>query len=232
MSSANELLVGYFQQLLLVTYLIAFTIGNLWDSYAAWLLLTFHATYGLMWAHKLTLGYTATSHLDIVRCNDIMLASFLIYVHWLFPLLPLLLIGITRPQLTYVGITLAWLLFIWGSFYQFVSDVHFTLFMAHQSEMQRIKDLLPPEYQELIEIEPRPKANLWSITRHPNYFGELLIFFSFIFCSASVLPLILLAAIVLFLWIPAIHQSDKELEKDPTGDTYQASTSKLIPFIY
>lgn len=232
MSSANELLVGYFQQLLLVTYLIAFTIGNLWDSYAAWLLLTFHATYGLMWAHKLTLGYTATSHLDIVRCNDIMLASFLIYVHWLFPLLPLLLIGITRPQLTYVGITLAWLLFIWGSFYQFVSDVHFTLFMAHQSEMQRIKDLLPPEYQELIEIEPKPKANLWSITRHPNYFGELLIFFSFIFCSASFLPLILLAAIVLFLWIPAIHQSDKELEKDPTGDTYQASTSKLIPFIY
>lgn len=216
MTEAEGNTLCYFQQLVFCIYVISFTVFNLWSNFSAWLLLVFHVTYGMMWYLKVMLGYIATSHLDVVSAgNDFVLASLMIYVHWLFPIFPLLIIGIYNTQISILASVGAWLLFVWGIFCQFISDVHFTQFVKHREYLLSVQQQLPPDYASIIAIPEFPAGSFWSIARHPNYFGEVLMFCAFTLCSGSYLPLILILAIVLCLWIPCIQKIEEEQPKIP-----------------
>lgn len=226
--------VGHFQKLLFILYTILFVSYNLWEIDAAWLLTIFHVIYGIMSAHILLLRSDDDHTVDITpNTGEVISTSILVHVHWLFPILPLLIIGIQRPIISRELGALAWILFTIGAFYHFVADFHRSLFFVGRNAMIALKESLPQEVSNSIDVPPNfITSHLWAISRHPNYFGELLIHLSYCTCSCSMLPIYCTLAMILLVWLPVIHRIEERLSYNAEYREYQQKTAKIIPFIY
>jgi steroid 5-alpha reductase family enzyme len=86
-------------------------------------------------------------------------------------------------------------------------------------------------------------VGLWKISRHPNYFGELLCWWSVFLFVASQLPglsvaigllgpLAITVVIVFLTGLPQLEASaDRKWGSDPAYQRYKASTSVLVPWL-
>ena len=90
--------------------------------------------------------------------------------------------------------------------------------------------------QKTIEMEFN-KGNLitkriWSISRNPNYFGELLIYSGFNLLSKHWIPFLVLFTAIITVWIPNMKKKDKSLSRYKEFKEYSKKTSFWIPGIY
>lgn len=79
------------------------------------------------------------------------------------------------------------------------------------------------------------RSGLWKKSRHPNYFGEIIFWFSmFLFCLAvrTDLWILIFSPLIIFLMFVfiSIPMLDKKLLKSKSGyDVYQKETNALLP---
>jgi len=111
-----------------------------------------------------------------------------------------------------------WYLAICISIYTLGVFLHFT------SDMQKYTTLkLNPGH--LIT------TGLMTRTRNINYFGELLIYGSFVLLARHWLPAAILMAWVLFIWVPNMLKKDRSLSRYLDFNAYKERTKLFIPFL-
>ncbi len=102
--------------------------------------------------------------------------------------------------------------FVIGVFFHFVSDMH-----------------------KHIELELRSGLitdGLWSRSRNPNYFGELLIYAGFSGLAMHWAPFLALGVFVAAVWIPNMRKKDKSLSRYEGFGDYRSRTGTLFPKIH
>jgi steroid 5-alpha reductase family enzyme len=128
-------------------------------------------------------------------------------------------------QLSAVPARLTWLdaagILVWGIgfFFETVGDWQLARFKARPSNRGRVMD-----------------RGLWAYSRHPNYFGEFLIWWGFYLIALSVpgawwtgiCPLIVTAVLLKMTGIPLTEKSI--VERRPAYRHYVESTSAFIPW--
>ncbi len=76
------------------------------------------------------------------------------------------------------------------------------------------------------------KDGLMAKSRNMNYFGELLIYFSFVLMSKHWIPILVLIAFVVIIWVPNIMRKEKSLSRYPEYQDYKNKSKLLIPFVW
>jgi protein-S-isoprenylcysteine O-methyltransferase Ste14 len=102
------------------------------------------------------------------------------------------------------------------------------IFVAGYFSQKAHKKIFQEERKELMVI----KTSVFSIIRHPMYFGSILLFLAFVILSASVIALIIFVIIVLFYYFLCRYEERLLIEK--LGDEYKNYMKKvpmLIPLI-
>ena len=112
-------------------------------------------------------------------------------------------------------IVLAICTFSIGVFYHFASDMQKFIFLKYQSGL--ITD------------------GFWKQCRHPNYFGELLIYLSFVIMVIETplwwLPTMILTLFIVAVWIPNMIKIDRSLSRFEEHESYKKKTAFIIPYI-
>jgi steroid 5-alpha reductase family enzyme len=80
-------------------------------------------------------------------------------------------------------------------------------------------------------------TGLWALTRHPNYFGEALVWWGFGFYAVS-LPLgwyTLLSPVIITLllrYVSGVPMLEKKYEGRPDFEAYKKETAPFVPFVH
>jgi steroid 5-alpha reductase family enzyme len=179
-----------------------------WDNPTAWVYLALHGGYGLLWVLK---SYFFPDRQWEQPTN--LLYGLVILVglttYWIAPWL-LMVRSIQAPP-SYLAFCVS--MYIFGTFLHFASD------------MQKYTELkLSPEH--LVN------TGLWAHVRNPNYFGELLIYTGFGLLAMHWLPIAVLIAWIIFVWMPNMRKKDRSLSRYPEFASYKAHTKLFIPYIF
>jgi steroid 5-alpha reductase family enzyme len=105
-----------------------------------------------------------------------------------------------------------------GFFFESVSDYQLLRFMQNPLNQGKLM-----------------KYGLWKYSRHPNYFGEVCMWWGFFLITASVVwglsgiisPLTITILLLFFTGVPWV---EKVLEKHPEFAEYKRKTSIFIPW--
>ncbi len=127
--------------------------------------------------------------------------------------------GSSITPVAFVGFAL-WIV---GFFFEAVGDYQLARFLRNPANKGKVMD-----------------KGLWKYTRHPNYFGESLMWWGLAFISASVLVPILgftgvipfvgpLLITFLLLKVSGVPLLEKHFEGKPAWEAYKAKTSVFIP---
>lgn len=73
---------------------------------------------------------------------------------------------------------------------------------------------------------------LWAKIRNPNYFGELLIYTSFLGISLDIRPITAFLVSFIFYWIPNMWLKEKSLSRYEAFAAYKAQSWFLVPGVY
>lgn len=111
-------------------------------------------------------------------------------------------------------------LFMWmiGFFFESVGDYQLAQFLKNEENKGRVM-----------------RYGLWQYTRHPNYFGELMMWWGIFFMATSIpgegiaiiSPLIMT---ILLLFISGIPLLEKPFNDNPEFQDYKRKTNALIPW--
>ena len=177
------------------------------SSPTCWVYFAIHGSYGLMWVIKSNIFGDKKWERDCTIKRGIMLTSGLLG-YWVIPFL------LITSKIEAHGIIIAVSVTsnILGTFFHFLSDLHKSLFIEyHKGHLLN--------------------NGLWKYTRNPNYFGELLIYFSFALLSMHILSFFILGSIVVIEWIPNMINKDKSLSRYPEFNEYKKNSGFLFPNI-
>ncbi len=178
------------------------------DNPTAWLYLALHGGYGWMWVLKSRFFPDRQWEQKASWAFGIAIwAGLSLY---LLPGWIIVSSGLRAPG-WWAGLCVA--IYIFGVFYHFASD------------MQKTTTLQLRPNQLITE-------GLWSLSRNPNYFGELLIYGGFSLLAMHWAPFIALAAWVLFVWLPNMRKKDRSLSRYPEFAAYKEKTKMFIPFLF
>jgi steroid 5-alpha reductase family enzyme len=75
-------------------------------------------------------------------------------------------------------------------------------------------------------------GGLFSQVRNINYFGELLIYTGFGLLAMHWLPLVILLAWNVFVWLPNMRKKDRSLARYPEFAAYKERTKLYIPYLF
>jgi protein-S-isoprenylcysteine O-methyltransferase Ste14 len=179
-----------------------------WENPTAWVYLALHGSYGFLWVLKGQLFPDRQWNRN-VSLPFAMIGFVALCLYWIAPFL----LTSRNTQAPYWLITASIILFVFGVFLNFTAD------------MQKFTSLkLRPDH--LIT------EGIWSITRNPNYLGELLIYLSFAMLSMHWLSFVILLLWVLLYWLPNMHKKDRSLSRYPGFTQYKKSSRLFIPFIF
>lgn len=81
------------------------------------------------------------------------------------------------------------------------------------------------------------KTGLWRYTRHPNYFGEALLWWGFYICAmgvpggyATVFSPIIITLLLRF--VSGVPLLERKARKHPEWAQYEAETNVFVPWFY
>ena len=173
-------------------------------SIAAWVYLSLHGTYGILWLLKEKIFpdpyFKEKINLVTSITGFIFLGSY-----WIAPFI---LIS-SQKLVSYPIIAASISINIIGVFLHFASDAqkYFTL---------KIK-------KELI------KDGFFKNIRNTNYLGEILIYLSFAILSMSYIPFAILALFFFGVFLPRMKKKDKSLTKYASFKEYKRISGLLLP---
>jgi protein-S-isoprenylcysteine O-methyltransferase Ste14 len=179
-----------------------------WDNVLAWIYFGLHGTYGLLWVLKSRYFGDKNWERDVGIGMGI--ATWVgLSLYWISPWL--IVSGRANP-------IPAWLVGVCIAMYSFGVFLHFA------SDMQ--KHLLM-QYRRGVLITD----GLWSLSRNPNYLGELLIYLGFTLLPMHWAPLAGMGLIVATVWVPNMRRKDKSLSRYPEFAAYKSNTKLIIPYL-
>jgi protein-S-isoprenylcysteine O-methyltransferase Ste14 len=191
---------------LFVLFLIAYY--QRWNSTTAWIYLALHGTYGMLWVLKSRIFPDRQWEQNTgIGYGLIIWGSLSLY--WAAPWL-LMARGIEAP---------AWYLALCVSIFSFGVFFHFA------ADMQKTTALTMQPHTLITD-------RLFARSRNMNYFGELLIYTGFGLLAMHWLPILILLAWVLFLWLPNMRKKDRSLSRYENFESYREQSKLFIPYIY
>jgi steroid 5-alpha reductase family enzyme len=178
------------------------------ENRTAWVYLGLHGTYGFLWVLKSrTFG---DKQWEKPTTPILALGTWLVLSsYWIAPWM-ITARGIEAPAWLLGGAIAVYAL---GVFFHFASDMQ-----KHTALAARPGRLITD--------------GLWSRSRNPNYFGELLIYAAFTSLALHWVPLAALGSIVLAVWFPNMLRKDKSLSRYPDFAAYKARTTLFVPYLF
>ena len=173
-------------------------------SIAAWVYLSLHGTYGILWLLKEKIFpdpyFKEKINLITSFTGFIFLGSY-----WIAPFILISSQRIVPTPIIAASISIN----IIGVFLHFASDAqkYFTL---------RIK-------KDLI------KDGFFKHIRNTNYLGEILIYLSFAILSMSLIPFVILTLFFFIVFLPRMIKKDKSLTKYDSFKKYKQISGLLLP---
>ena len=173
-------------------------------SIAAWVYLSLHGTYGLLWLLKEKIFpdpyFKEKINLITSFTGFIFLGSY-----WIAPFILISSQRIVPTPIIAASISIN----IIGVFLHFASDAqkYFTLKIK--------KDLI--------------KDGFFKNIRNTNYLGEILIYLSFAILSMSLIPFVILTLFFFIVFLPRMIKKDKSLTKYDSFKKYKQISGLLLP---
>lgn len=183
------------------------TIYDQWQNTTAWIYLALHGTYGFLWALK-SYFFGDRQWEEPASPGFALVIVLGLALYWIAPWL-LTWQGVEAPP-WYLAFCIS--LYTVGVFFHFASDM-----------------------QKHTSLKLRPGLitdGLWSLSRNPNYFGELLIYLGFGLLAMHWLPLVVLALFIAVYWYPNMRRKDRSLARYPEFSKYKKHTKLFIPFLF
>jgi protein-S-isoprenylcysteine O-methyltransferase Ste14 len=185
--------------------IIVFQTNNL----TLWIYFAVHGSYGIFWCLKGILfpdfGFYLLRPWKMLPLDCIGLG-----LYWVGPYM-IAKHDIQQPQYWYLCLCIFTYLF--GVFFHFTSD------------MQKFMWLNLKKGNLLM-------MGMWKICRNPNYFGELLIYSSFIMISRHWFPAVWLSIVITHVWFPRMIKKEKSLSRYPEFAHYKKSSAWFIPYVW
>ena len=179
-----------------------------WDNVLAWIYLALHGTYGILWTLKSR--YFGDKNWERPVSATVGIGTFVgLCVFFIAPWL--IVTGRNHPIAPWM-IAACVSLYVFGVFLHFTSDMQ-----KHMSLAYRRGTLIT--------------EGLWSLSRNPNYLGELFIYLGFTLLPLHWLPLTALALIIAAVWVPNMRRKDRSLSRYPEFAAYKSQTKLIIPYL-
>jgi steroid 5-alpha reductase family enzyme len=174
---------------------------------AAWVYLSLHGTYGIMWLIKDNL-YPDKQWEQEISVSTGIFTFVLLGMYWVAPFI-LISSGAVPPGAL---ISAAIATNITGVFLHFGSDAqkYFTL-----------------RYRSGLITE-----GFFSRSRNPNYLGEILIYLGFAMLAQHWLPFVVLGVFATFVFVPNMLKKDQSLSRYPEFAAYKAQSGLLLPKLF
>ena len=173
-------------------------------SIPAWIYLSLHGTYGILWLLKEKL-FPDPYFKDEMGFLTSITGFIFLGSYWVAPFI---LISSQKliPNFIIAGCVS---IYIFGVFLHFASDSqkYFTL---------KLK-------KELIT------EGFFKYSRNTNYLGEILIYLSFATLSMNIIPFIILLIFFIIIFYPRMIKKDKSLGKYKDFDEYKANSGLILP---
>ncbi len=189
--------------------LLLIALFDQWENPTAWAYFALHGTYGVLWNLKSRIFPDKNWEQPRSLWYGVGVAWGGLTFYWLAPVI-IMVEGVQAP---------AWVLGVCASVYVFGIFLHFASDMQKHTALQLRPGRLITE-------------GLWSRCRNPNYFGELLIYLGFGLLAMHWIPLAVIAAFVVFYWLPQMRKKDRSLSRYPEFAAYKQRTSLFIPFVW
>jgi len=178
-----------------------------WDNATAWLYLATHGGYGLMWVLKsASFGDKQWEQPCSLGYGAVIWMSLSVY--WIAPWL--IVARDLQARAWLMGTSV--FLYAVGVFFHFASDM-----------------------QKHVSLALKPgliTTGLWSRSRNPNYFGELLIYAGFSALAMHWGPFVVLATFVVAVWIPNMRKKDASLSRYPEFAAYKTRSGWMCPRLW
>jgi steroid 5-alpha reductase family enzyme len=186
--------------------LLLMAVYDQWRNPTAWVYLALHGSYGLLWVLKSRFFPDRQwDQRTSVGYALVILGGLTLY--WIAPWL-LTWRGVQAPG-WYLGLCTS--LYAFGLFFHFAADM-----------------------QKHTALKLRPGLitdGLFSLSRNPNYFGELLIYLGFGLLAMHWAPILVIALFLAVIWIPNMLKKDRSLSRYPEFQAYRERTKLFIPFL-
>ncbi|GAB4242967.1 MAG: hypothetical protein Kow0049_32370 [Stanieria sp.] len=173
----------------------------------AWVYLTLHGTYGILWLFKDRIYPDRQWEEEITLTTGIVIFIFL-GLYWVAPYL-LISKGV-EVSFPLIGIVIAVNLL--------------GIFLHYSSDAQKYYTL---KYHQGLITE-----GFFARSRNTNYLGEILIYFSFALLAQHWLPFVILGGFALGVFIPNMRKKDQSLARYPEFESYQANSGLLFPKLF
>jgi protein-S-isoprenylcysteine O-methyltransferase Ste14 len=186
--------------------LIMMAVYDQWQNTTAWMYLALHGTYGLLWVLKSRI-YPDRQWEQTTGWGYGLIIWGGLTLYWIAPWL--LTSQEVQAPTWYLGLCTS--LYVFGIFCHFASDM-----------------------QKHTALNLRPGLitdGMFSRTRNPNYFGELLIYLGFGLLAMHWAPLVVIALFLAVIWIPNMRKKDRSLARYPEFEAYRNQTKLFIPFL-
>ena len=187
-----------------------------WNNIEAIIYLALHGSYGILWVTKSYLFPDRQWEQNTPLWYGLGIWFFL-SSYWISPyiissgnyFLPFYI----QESFNTIFIGLCIIVYIFGIFLHFTSDM-----------------------QKYISLKINPghliTEHMFSRSRNANYLGELCIYLGFTLLAKDFLPLIGLAIIIIFVWIPNMIKKDKSLSRYPEFPDYKKKSKAFFPFFF
>jgi len=175
-------------------------------SISAWIYLSLHGTYGILWLLKEKI-FPDPYFKDEINNITAFIGFIFLGSYWVAPFI---LIS-SQKDIPNALIAFCISINILGVFLHFASDAqkYFTLKLK--------KDLI--------------KDGFFKRIRNTNYLGELLIYISFSILSMSYIPFLILGIFFFLVFIPRMLKKDKSLSKYKDFKEYKSKSGLIFPKI-
>ena len=178
-----------------------------WNNTTLWVYLALHGSYGFLWILKSRYFGDASWERECSIAYGLVIWGGL-SLYWIAPW-----------WIAYFDVRVpAWHLAMCTSIFSFGVFFHFAADMQKHMHIRHARGTLLTD-------------GLWSVSRNPNYFGELLIYLGFTLLAMHWIPLLVLAAFIGAVWIPNMRRKDRSLSRYEKFSDYRQRTALLIPYL-